>query len=129
MRKKLFRKDGSMSSVDIMAGLVREIARPGAAPGEGAARAIARAARRLGLSYRQAARLWHRDRKVIPSDLMDRALRLADEPIVDEARNELAELNTRIAKLEALLVQDEDFMRPHVDALRASSRRPDRSVD
>lgn len=129
MRKNSFRGDKRMSAVDVMAGLVRDIAKPGAYPGEGAGRAIARAARRLGLPHRQTERLWNRDRKIIPSDLMDKAQRLANEPLVEEARHELNELDARLARIEALLVQDEDFMRPHADAFRASARRPDRPVD
>ncbi len=129
MRKNLFRGTERMSAVDAMAGLVREIAKPGAAPGEGAGRAIARAARRLGLSYRQACRLWNRDRKVIPSELMEKAQRLADQPLMQEAKHELDELDARIAKLEAIFTSDPDFVRPQIDALRSAARRDDRTVD
>lgn len=40
-----------------------------------------------------------------------------------------AELDARLARLEALIVQDEEFHRETVDALRAVARRPDRPVD
>lgn len=60
---------------------------------------------------------------------MERAQQLAKEPLVREARNELTELDARIAKLEALFVSDPDFGRAHVDALREAFRRPDRPVD
>ena len=60
---------------------------------------------------------------------MDAIRRAADAQAAEEARSELAELDARLARIEALVIQDEDFMRSHVDAVRASSRRPDRPVD
>lgn len=118
-----------MDDVDRMASLVRRIAERGAMPGEGAGRAISRVARRLGLSQRQATRLWNRDRKVIPAGLMEKAEWLADEPAVKEARHELSEIDARIARLEALLVSDEEFYRVALDAERAAARGLDSPMD
>lgn len=39
-----------------------------------------------------------------------------------------ADLSASIARADALLVQDEDFHRPHVDAMRAMARLPDRAL-
>lgn len=60
---------------------------------------------------------------------MDAIRAAADEKIAGEARHEFKRLEARLARIEALLVQDEDFMRPHADALDVVSRRADRPVD
>lgn len=46
-----------------------------------------------------------------------------------EARNEFKRFEARLARVEALLVQDEEFMRPHADALDVVTRSPHRAVD
>lgn len=53
--------------------------------------------------------------------------------MAQEARDGIAELRARIARIEATMaVQDEDFSQPHVDALRSASNRfggQDRPLD
>lgn len=91
---------------------------------------IERVARRLGITPRRARAFWYGEATNIPAEHMDKARRLARAPLEEEARNEFAELQNRIARLEAALaVQDEDFHRPAIDALRVSSGRDDRAVD
>lgn len=83
---------------------------------------IERAARKLGTSVRTAKAYWYGERTKIPSSHMDKARELAGIPIVKEAKNELAALRQRIARLEtALAVQDEDFHRAQIAGLRQSS--------
>lgn len=91
---------------------------------------IERAARKLGITSRTAKAYWYGERTNIPSRDMDLARSLAGEPIVKEAKNELAALRQRIARLEtAMAVQDEDFSGPFRDALRQSAGRSDRAMD
>lgn len=91
---------------------------------------IERVARRLRISARRARSYWYGEPATITAEHMDKARRLARAPLEEEARNEFAELQNRIARLEAALaVQDEDFHSPSIDALRVSSGRDDRAVD
>ena len=53
----------------------------------------------------------------------------AGDEITKEAKHEFAKLTAQLARVEALLLQDEEFMRPHADALRAVARRLDRTMD
>jgi ubiquinone biosynthesis protein UbiJ len=93
--------------------LMRRVAEP-AVPGELVAHAINRAARRLGLTRRQAKSYWYGERTHVPADLMDKAREIAAEPSVIEARDELKQLRDRVARLEALLLADADRHRhPH----------------
>lgn len=108
--------------------LVRRAAEP-ATPGEIVTHAINRAARRLGISRRTARAYWYGGRGTVPADLMDKARKIASSPIVHEARNEIDRLNARIARLEALLMADEDFHRPQIDALRQMAGRPNSTLD
>lgn len=96
---------------------MKQIAGPRMAS-ETVSQCIYRAGRKLGLSRRQSLRAWYGQRDTIPTELMDRARELAAAETVAEAKNEYAELAARIARLEALLVQDADFHRPGVDAFR-----------
>lgn len=45
-----------------------------------------------------------------------------------DAVNADDELSASIARADALLVQDEDFYRPHLDGVRALARSPDRAL-
>jgi hypothetical protein len=90
---------------------------------------IYRAGRKLGLSRRQALAYWYCERSRIPTELMDQARALALEPVVSEAKDALAELERRIARLEALLVQAADADRAGGDARREGHRGSDRALD
>ncbi|WP_425087794.1 hypothetical protein [Stappia sp.] len=91
---------------------------------------IERAARKLGVSIRRARSYWYGEPATIPADHMDKARRLSRVPVEEKARNEFAELQTRIARLEAALsVQDPEFHGPEIDALRNIRRGADRAVD
>lgn len=86
--------------------LMRSLAMP-ALPGEGAKAAIGRAARRAGLSWGVAKRLWYGERRLIPTELSDRirktaAAQEAEAAAVEEARAEIEILRARIVRLEAL---------------------------
>lgn len=108
--------------------LMRRAAEP-ATPGELVSCAINRAARKLGISRSLAKGYWYGERRRVPADLMDKARSIASEPVVGRARNDLEEFDRRLARLEALLLADEDFHRGSVDALRALAGRPDRTLD
>jgi hypothetical protein len=108
--------------------LLRRAAEP-STPGELVTHAINRAARRLGLTRRTARAYWYGERAHVPADLMDKARAIAAEPPVVEARHEFAKFEARLARLEALLVADEDFHRASVDALRELARGPHRPLD
>ena len=108
--------------------LLRQVAEP-ATPGELVSHAIHRAARRLGLSVPVARAYWYGQRGAVPSDLMDMARHLAAEPLVIEARNELAEIDARLARIEAILLQDTQFHGPAAAALREVARGSDRPLD
>jgi hypothetical protein len=108
--------------------LLRRAAEP-STPGELVTHAINRAARRLGLTRRTARAYWYGERAHVPADLMDKARAIAAEPQVVEARHEFAKFEARLARLEALLVADEDFFGPQVDALRSAARGLDRTLD
>lgn len=116
-----------MSAVVEFQTLMRRLAEP-AVPGEPVQQAINRVARRLHITRRKAAAFWYGERAKVPSDLMDTARQLAQEPIVIEAKHELSELSARISRIEALLVQDEDFHRPFADAFREVARGPHRAM-
>lgn len=74
--------------------------------------------------------IWRGEVRRVWSEEMD-AIRKADRDraLVNEAQNALVKFDNRIARLEALLLQDEDFNRPQVDAHRAAARGADRPVD
>lgn len=108
--------------------LMRRAAEP-ASPGELIAHGINRAARRLGLSRRTARAFWYGERARVPADLMERARALAGEPGVREARNELAEMDRRLARIEALLACHPDEVGARIAALLQAARRLDRAVD
>lgn len=81
---------------------------------------LARAARRAGVTYRQAKALFYGEitdpKHLAARRMIEEAQRRREEKA---ARNEYAELRDRIARLEALLVQtDADFHSPHVAGLR-----------
>ena len=98
------------------------------------ARRVSKFLRQAGFSPMSATRaedLWRQEARRVDAEEMD-AIRAADaaaERVIEEARNALAEHDARIARLEALLVQDEEFHRDQVAAHLAAHRGPDRPVD
>lgn len=73
--------------------------------------------------------IWRGEARGVWAEEMDAIRRAADAKAVEEGKHELAELDARLARLEALLVQDEEFNREAVDAFRSAARGPDRPVD
>jgi len=128
----------NMTAVAEASRLLREVAEPVPA-GDSVKAAIGRAARRVEkhipphfASRWHAGRaedIWRGEARGVWAEEMDAIRRAADAKAAEEARNELAELDARLARVEALLIQDEDFNRFQVDALRAASRRPHRPMD
>lgn len=128
----------SMTAVAEAGRLLREVAEPVPA-GDSVKAAIGRAARRVEkhipahfASRWHAGRaedIWRGEARGVWAEEMDAIRRAADAKAAEEARSELAELDARIARVEALLLSDEDFHRPQADAWRAASRRPHRPMD
>ena len=128
----------SMTAVAEAARLLRDVAGP-APVGDSKKAAISRAASRVAkhipayFAVRwhagRAEDIWRGEARGVWAEEMDAIRRAADAKAAEEARSELTELDARLARLEALLVQDEEFHRPQVDAVRAVARRPDRPVD
>lgn len=102
---------------------LKELAAP-YPPGDKTKAAIDRAARKCGLPYWRTFDLWYGKARRVESyerDAIADALAAKREL---EAKNELHELRTRLARLEASLgTKDADFYRPQIDALLASSGR------
>ena len=102
-----------------LAAALRELSEPWAR-GDRVKMAIDRAARRTGLTYWRAFDIWYgKARRIEPheTDAIQDALTKRRKEVT---RNELHDLRTRLARLEALLVQtDEEFHRPVLDRLRA----------
>ena len=96
-----------MSSAAEMTTLLKVVAAP-AEPGESVKSVIGRASRRLGWPWGRTKRLYYGEARRIDSAEMDLARaearkRSANAALYNEAKNEYAELNARIAKVEALL--------------------------
>jgi hypothetical protein len=80
---------------------------------------LARAARRAGISYRQAKTLFYCECNDPKSSLTDKVRAAKAKQIEDEARHEYQTLLSRSATLQvALGISDEDFHRDQVDAHR-----------
>jgi len=107
---------------DLAAGL-RELSEPWP-PGSKVKEAINRAARASGLSYWRAFDIWYGKARRIEHhewEMVSRALEKAQQKA---ARNELHELKTRLAVLEARLNQvDQDFHRPEIDRVGQQVRQ------
>jgi hypothetical protein len=103
--------------IDVRAAL-QELSEPWSR-GDRVKAAIARAARHAGLAYWRAFDIWYgKARRIEPHeiDAIEDALIKRRKEVT---RNELHDLRTRLARLEALLVQaDPEFHRPELDRLR-----------
>lgn len=108
--------------------LMRRVAGPRDAD-ETIVHSINRAARKLGLSRGEAKRFWYGERRVVPSELMDRARALAGDAEVVRAKDEFDELRARIARVEALLMASPDIARAPDHAVRGRAGDVHRAVD
>jgi hypothetical protein len=122
-----------MNAVAEASTLLRELAGPYPA-GDTVKGAINRATRRvsrfLPMKAGRAEDIWRQEARAIRAEEMDAIRRAASEDRLSrEAKDELAAINARISRLEALLVSDADFHRDQVDAWRQASRVPGRPVD
>jgi hypothetical protein len=98
---------------------LRELAEP-IQRGEKIQQIIERAARRAGLSYWRAYNIWFGKARRIEEHERVRIAEALDKRRKEVTRNELHDLRSRLARLEALLVQaDEEFHRPQLDPLRS----------
>ena len=102
---------------------LRELAEPWPS-GSKVKSAIERASRLCRLPYWRCFDIWYgKARRVEPSEITAIADALERKRELG-AKNELAELRTRLARLEArLLSTDEDFYRPQIDFLGRSACR------
>jgi predicted phage-related endonuclease len=112
--------DGSSQKAWDVRAALQELAEPWTR-GDRVKAAIARAARRAGLSYWRAFDIWYGKARRIEDHEMDAIAAALEKRRKEVSRNELSDLKTRLARLEAHLVAtDEDFHRPTLDRLRAS---------
>jgi len=123
-----------MSSCLEAAALLRTIAEPRPI-GDTVKAAINRAAKRVSAHLRQPMRpgraedIWRGEARVIRAEEIDAIRRAAEARTNREARHEITQLDARIARLEALLVQDAEFHRTEVDAVGTMARSAHRAVD
>lgn len=96
---------------------LKELAEP-AKFGELKKVAIDRAARRAGMTYSRAFEIWYGRARRIEQFEADALAEALDKKRREDARNELYEIQVRIARLEARLAStDPDFHRPLLDGL------------
>lgn len=122
----------SMSAVAEASVLLRRIAEPRMAD-DSVKTLIVRAARKVSrffpLTPSRAEDIWRREARLIRAEEMDAIRKAAEDRIVGEVKRERSELETRLARLEALLLQDEEFHSPEVAALRQLAGRKDSTLD
>jgi len=121
-----------MSALQECSEMMREIASPYSA-GDSVKAALRRVYQALpGWSFSRVRDVWYETRSVrISGDELRQVEKAARRAASEKAaRNELQQINARLARIEALLaVGDEDFHRPSLDALGALRRDLDRPVD
>lgn len=123
----------NMTAVAEAATLLKRIAEPRPV-GDTVKQAINRAARRvsrfLPMRPGRVEDIWREEARAIRAEEMDAIRRAAEgKRLQAEAQDELAQIDARIARLEALLVSDEDYFGPQVDEERAALGRLRRSLD
>jgi signal transduction histidine kinase len=115
-----------MSNAAVM---LRELSLPWS-PGERIKSILDRTSRLARLTYSRTYEIWYeRARRIEPHEIeqIAEALRIKNERAV---KNELHELRTRLARIEATVSRDSDFYRPDADYARdmlrqlGSSHRP-----
>ena len=88
--------------------------------------AIDRASRASGIPYARAREIWYGNNRRIEAHEAEKVEQALHRKRTREARNELHELKTRIARLESLLSStDPDFHSEALAALRNSTMRTD----
>lgn len=102
--------------------MLRELSLPWS-PGERIKSVLDRTARMAQLTYSRTYEIWYcRARRIEPHEIeqIKEALRIKNERAV---KNELHELKTRLARIEATVSRDSDFYRPDVDYARDMLRQ------
>lgn len=90
---------------------------------------LAKAARKIGITPRQTRSLFYMEGG-LKAEIVDRVRAARRQRLEIEAKNELAEITARIARLETILrISDQDFHGPEIDALREMAGRTNRTVD
>jgi len=117
----------NMSACAEAASLLRSVAEPRPV-GDTVKEAINRAARLTGLRYGRAEDIWRQEARTIRADEMDRIRRAAENKLVREAQHEFVELEQRIKRLEALLVQAPDLPGPEDGPVRRLAHPVDRAM-
>lgn len=124
-----------MNAVAEASCLLKQIAEPRPV-GDSVKQAIDRAARRVSRYLSPAMRssraedIWRQEARAIRAEEMDAIRKAAQaDRLREEGRNELAAIDARLARLEAILVQDEEFHRDQVAPHRAALRGPHRPLD
>lgn len=101
---------------------LRELAQPWVG-GEKIKVVIARVARRAGMKFSRAYEIWYGRARCIEQFELNAVAKALEKKRREDARNELQELRTRLARLESLLVQtDPDFHRESIDISRSQVR-------
>lgn len=104
------------------ASALRELAEPWPS-GSSVKSAVDRASKRAGLSYWRAFDIWYGKARRVEQFERDAIADALDKKRREAARNELHNLKTRIALLEARLAKtDSEFHRETIDALGAAMR-------
>jgi hypothetical protein len=102
--------------------MLRELSLPWS-PGERIKSILDRTSRLARLTYSRTYEIWYgRARRIEPHEIeqIAEALRIKNERAV---KNELHELKTRLARLEATVSKDSDFYRPDADYARDMLRQ------
>lgn len=122
-----------MTAVAEAASLLRSVAEPRPV-GDTVKAAINRAARRVSKHLREPMRasraedIWRGEARMIRAEEIDAIRKAADARLLREVRLEFTQLDARLARLEALMVQDAEFHSPESDALHAMGRRSSDAV-
>jgi len=112
-----------MNALDKLANQLRELAEPWPQASK-VYQAIERAARRSGLSVTRTSDIWYGKARSLRQFEIDQVEKALDRKRTEEARNELSELRSRLARIETLLAQeDARTHRPRADALGLALRR------
>ena len=95
-------KELEVSAVVEACQLLRKVAEPRPI-GDSVKSAITRAARRVGFPIARAENIWRQEARRIDAEEMDALRRVAMQKQESSARDEIAELRARIARIEALV--------------------------
>lgn len=123
-----------MTAVAEAASLLRSVAEPRPV-GDTVKAAINRAAKRVSKYMREPMRpsraedIWREEARMVRAEELDAIRRAAEAQLTQEARREFTQLDARIARLEAILVQDQNLRSAEFNALRATSSRSRGAMD